>query len=79
MPDPGSSKAGRNEARKLTANAFNNIGVALVIASLLQPVSAYIQQDRAPTLAAMLASLMFLVMAGAMFSVARRKARELED
>jgi predicted PurR-regulated permease PerM len=74
-----SSKAGRNEARKLTANALNNMGVAAMLAALLQPVLLFVQQDRAPTLATGLTSLILLCVGFALFGGARRVVQALED
>ena len=79
MAGSSGSKTGRNEARKLAANAYNNVGVALVLAALLQPPLAFLQQDRTPTLAVVVASVIFFAVGFGMFSLARRKARELED
>lgn len=74
-----SSKAGRNEARKLLGNALNNIGVTLVLAALLQPAIAIVQQDRWPTWTVVVSSPIFLLAAIGLFATARRTVRELED
>ena len=76
---PIGSEAGRNEARKLTARALNNIGVACILAAFLQQILAFVQQDRTPTLAAMAASLILVAVGVLTFVLARRKAHQLED
>lgn len=78
-PKPRGSKAGRNEARKLTATALNNTGVAFALAALLQPALAFVQQARGVDLAVVVASTIFLIVSGVLFWLARRAVRELED
>ena len=77
--DRRGSKAGRNEGRKLTASALNNGGVAFVLAGLLQPALAFVQQQRPIDLAGGIASLIFLAVSGVLFWVAQRVVRGLED
>jgi predicted transporter len=79
MPEREVSKAGRNESRKLAANALNNIGVAFVLAALLQPALAFVQQDRPPGLATAAASLIFMIVALVFFARGRGLVRQLED
>lgn len=79
MARPAASKAGRNEARKLMANALNNMGVAFTLAGILQPALAVVQQERWPTLAVLTASLIFIVIAGTLFTFARSAVHGLED
>ncbi|MFL4974816.1 MAG: hypothetical protein ACJ8D8_11160 [Microvirga sp.] len=73
------SKAGRNEARKLTATALNNAGVAFVLAALLQPALAYLQQQRSIDFPVMVGSTIFMVVGVLLCWLARRSVRKLED
>jgi hypothetical protein len=78
-PDPAVGKAGRNEGRKLAAAAVNNVGVAFLLAAVLQPARALVQQQRGVRLGELAASLIFLAIAAACFIVVRRVALRLED
>ena len=73
------SKAGRNEQRKLIATALNNAGVAFALAAVLQPALAYVQQNRRFDLASSEAAAMFLAAAFVLFVIARAIAGRLED
>lgn len=78
-PKPRGSKAGRNEARKLTATALNNTGVAFVLAALLQPALAYLQQQRSVDFSVMVGSTIFMGVGVLLCWLARRWVRKLED
>ncbi|HZB36536.1 MAG TPA: hypothetical protein VE443_00850 [Beijerinckiaceae bacterium] len=78
-PAQRGSKAGRNEGRKLTATALNNTGVAFVLAALLQPALAYLQQQRSVDFPVMVGSTIFMAVGVLLCWLARRSVRKLED
>ena len=78
-PQPIRSKAARNERRKLLATACNNLGVALLLATFVQPVALYLQQRRPIDFAVLVASLIFFTVAIATFGVSQPVAERLED
>ena len=76
---PAKGKAGRNEGRKLVAGAFNNAGVAFVLAAFLQPMLAYVQLDQGFDFQTLVGSTIFFLIGGGCLGVAQVVSRRVED
>jgi hypothetical protein len=77
--DPSAGKAARNESRKLTATAVNNLAVALLLAAFIQPTLSVVQQARDLSLAELIASAIFVLLSALCFSAVRLIALRIED
>lgn len=72
-------KAGRNESRKLLATFLNNLGLALFIAGLVQPVLATVTEGRSYLISGLWITFAFLLVSATSLWAAHRVVRRLED
>ena len=81
MPRPRrlTSKAGRNEGRKLMAALVNSVAAAAILAAFLQPVLAFLRQHQPFRSADVVASLLLFALAAILAFGAQMIARRLED
>ncbi len=76
---PRGSKAGRNEARKLAAAFLNNAGLAFFLASVLQPIIAYVRERQPVTDEIVLGAFLLAAIAATLAASAQIIGRRLED
>ena len=76
---PPSTKAGRNEGRKLMAALVNNVAAAAILAAFFQPVLAFLRQHQPFRPADVVASLLLFALAAILAFEAQVIARRLED
>ncbi len=73
------NKAARNEARKLVATLLNNVALAFLLAALLQPALAFLQQQRPVDLVVVGASLIFLLISFGAFVASQAVISGVEE